>query len=335
MGQEEEYSSQDSAPSKIVSEFEPSSQEPLTQSTMESDVEKTDENIYKKKCRDINNEIMLENTKLFLGLENEKKFIIQALKNNIEGDEKDRNILITLRKIKLNESFYILSCYFSLSVSYIGRIFSETLPMLSCCLKQLIFRPHRSVILSNLPVAFRANYNETSEIIDAFEIEIQKPSDPVHQALTWSEYKKANTIKYLVAGTPDGFVTYVSNGYGGKISDVALVRESGYLDTLQQDMVIMADRGFKHIDVDLGEVGCKLLRPPSVHSGEILSKDESLYAKQIAALRIHIERVIGRIREFSFLKPHSCVDNKLLHLLDDAVIASCGLINMQKKLIKC
>lgn len=41
----------------------------------------------------------------------------------------------------------------------------------------------------------------------------------VYQALSWSEYKKTNTIKYLVSCTPSGLVNYVSPGYGGKITD--------------------------------------------------------------------------------------------------------------------
>jgi len=33
--------------------------------------------------------------------------------------------------------------------------------------------------------------------IDCLEIKIPKPSDPTKQALTGSDYKKCNTLKYL------------------------------------------------------------------------------------------------------------------------------------------
>lgn len=325
-------SSQSSVPSASVSEYLPSTQE--TQSTIETDIEEVDKNMFEKKCREVCSELMLKNPKLFLGIDPENVFIIKLLSKNIETNDNERNVFITLRKIKLNESYALLGCHFALSESYVGRLVSKTIPILGRCLRQLIFRPDKETILRNLPVAFRANYSHTSEIIDCFEIELQKPSNPVHQSLTWSEYKKCNTVKYLISGTPDGFVTYVSEGYGGKISDVTLVRECGYLETLEPNMVIMADRGFKHIENDLEEVGCKLLRPPSVPSGQVLEKEETLYAKQIAALRIHIERVIGRIREFAFLKPHSSVDSQLVVFLDEAVLIATGLINLQKKLIK-
>ncbi|GBP75134.1 hypothetical protein EVAR_42377_1 [Eumeta japonica] len=58
----------------------------------------------------------------------------------------------------------------------------------------------------------RRKYHHVSCIIDCLEIEIQKPSNAVHQALTWSDYKKANTLKYLISSTPDGLVNFISPG---------------------------------------------------------------------------------------------------------------------------
>ncbi|GBP06742.1 Zinc finger protein 184 [Eumeta japonica] len=60
-----------------------------------------------------------------------------------------------------------------------------------------------------------------------------------------------------------------------------------------------------NIDVpsEVEGVGCKLTRPPSIVSGSKLSKDEVKETKKIASLRIHIERVIRRIREFSIEAP--------------------------------
>lgn len=49
--------------------------------------------------------------------------------------------------------------------------------------------------------------------------------------------------------------------------------------------------------------------------------------------KIHIERVIRRLREFTMLKPHACVNNYLLGKLDDVITIACGLINLQSSLI--
>lgn len=41
------------------------------------------------------------------------------------------------------------------------------------------------------------SYSNVQSIIDCLEIEIEKPSNAIHQSLTWSEYKNVNTLKYL------------------------------------------------------------------------------------------------------------------------------------------
>lgn len=56
--------------------------------------------------------------------------------------------------------------------------------------------------------------------------EIQKPSNSLYQALTWCEYKKCNTIKYLVSSTPNGIINFISEGFGGKTTNAVIVETS-------------------------------------------------------------------------------------------------------------
>lgn len=185
-----------------------------------------------------------------------------------------------------------------------------------------------------MPISFRKTYSNVQFIIDAFETSIQKPSNATDQALTWSNYKQANTIKNLIAITPDGFIAFVSEGYGGRISDEMLVTVCGFLNLLKPGMSVMADRGFKKVETYLVNAGCSLVRPPSVKAGVKLGKSEVLSARKIAANRIHVERAIRRIREFKILCPHSCMDNKLVHHIDDFIVIACGLVNLKTPLIK-
>lgn len=76
------------------------------------------------------------------------------------------------------------------------------------------------------------------------------------------------------------------------------------------------------------------MRSPSVKAGTKSSKQEVLETKRIAALRIHIERVIRRVREFKLLKPHFCVNNKIIKYLDLIVLITCALVNLQSGIIK-
>lgn len=200
--------------------------------------------------------------------------------------------------------------------------------------KKFNIKPSRESVLANLPISFRNSFSKTYCIIDCLKIEIEVLSDAVHQSPTYSSYKKCNTIKYLISSTPDGVINFVSDGFGGQTSDLKTFEESGFMDVLPPEACIMADTGFKHIEEVLAKKHFQLIRSPSVSSSKKSSKDEVLRSKKIASLRIHIERVIRRLREFAFLKPHACVDHFLIPHLDYSIIICCALMNLQSPLIK-
>ncbi len=93
---------------------------------------------------------------------------------------------------------------------------------------------------------------------------------------------------------------------------------------------------FKHLSDSLEQKGCKLVRPPSASTNVPNTRAAVIASKQIAALRIQLERVIGRLREFKMLLPHACIDHHLISKFDNIVIIACGIINVlvQSKLIK-
>jgi hypothetical protein len=186
-----------------------------------------------------------------------------------------------------------------------------------------------------MPIGFRKSFKKVSGVGDCLEIAIQKPVDAFEQALTWSDYKKANTIKFYVVITPNGLFSFCSAGYGGRATDEMIVFHCGFLDLLKRGMVIMLDRGFKKVQSMVLEKGCEVVRPPSVSEGKQLSKEQVLTGRKIAGVRIHVERAIRRIREFKFLAPHACIHNSLVSCADDAIFLVCGLINMQSCLTRC
>jgi len=152
--------------------------------------------------------------------------------------------------------------------------------------------------------------------------------------LTWSEYKKCNTLKYLICISPDGLITFISRGYGGRVSDVELFEQSGIMNVLPEKCALMADRGFKQIQTILHKKQIELVRPPCVSSKQKSIREEVLLTKRIASLRIYVERVIRRIKEFSLLEPHATVDHYLMPYIDSVVKIAASLINLQEPIIK-
>ena len=64
------------------------------------------------------------------------------------------------------------------------------------------------------------------------------------RAQTFSNYKHHNTVKFLIAITPQGVVSFVSKGWGGQVSDKYLMENCGLLNYLDPGVVVLADRGF-------------------------------------------------------------------------------------------
>ena len=156
--------------------------------------------------------------------------------------------------------------------------------------------------MATLPYGFREKYPTTFAFIDGSEIFLETPNDLHLQSSTWSSYKQHNTAKFLVACTPNGAVSYISTLYVGSISDVELTRVSGFLQTLEgkEGISIMAHRGFTVKD-QLSEMGVHLNIPPFLEGRTQLPPEEVKKGRGIASLRIHVERAIGRIKQFSIL----------------------------------
>ena len=75
-----------------------------------------------------------------------------------------------------------------------------------------------------------------------------KPSSYLVKCCTWSQYKHYNTAKYLVSVTPQGNISYISKGWGGRTSDKYIIENCGYLRYLSPGDLVLADRGFNVAD---------------------------------------------------------------------------------------
>ncbi len=54
-------------------------------------------------------------------------------------------------------------------------------------------------------------------IIDCYEIFIDRPTNLLARAPTFSSYKHHNTVKNLIGLTPQGTISFVSEAWGGRV----------------------------------------------------------------------------------------------------------------------
>ncbi|KAK3871546.1 hypothetical protein Pcinc_023312 [Petrolisthes cinctipes] len=278
-------------------------------STSSSEDEETARALSLKKAR----KMIMKNTTGYLGLAKGHCYIIDLICEQLSYHNRGQTlstrdeVLLVLMVIRTGTLNYIIADMFGVSKSCVSRILAQVVPVMAGCLKELVYWPPSDVIRSRLPLAFKAYYSDVESIIDCFEIQIEKSSSAMTQSMTWSEYKKCNSVKYLISVTPAGLINFISCGRPGRCSDIELLRGSEYLACLKPGMSVLADRGFKEVEGDLVAKGCHLTRPASVAKDQKLPAKEVSRMKVIAGLRIHVERVIRRVRVFKILEMHSCV----------------------------
>lgn len=249
-----------------------------------------------------------------------------------------QQLLVTLMRLRLNLSGQDLGYRFKVHASTISRTFEFVVGLLYAKLKPLIIWPTRDVLKKTMPMVFRKHYPQCVVIIDCFEIFVDRPTDLLARAQTYSQYKHHNTVKYLIGITPQGTVSYISDGWGGRTSDKYLTEHCSLLNNLVPGDTVLADRGFDISD----SVGlyCSTLKIPAFTRGKCqLSGIEVEQTRQIANVRIHVERVIGNIRKkFSLLSATQPIDflistDESKTLLDKIVCVSCALVNMCNSVI--
>ena len=113
----------------------------------------------------------------------------------------------------------------------------------------ILWPDRRAVLQKTMPFCYRLHYGlKVASIIDCFEIFVEKPSNLLAKARTWLQYKHYNTAKYLISITPQGTINFISNGWGGRVSNKHIVENSGYLSNILPGDVVLADRGFDIAD---------------------------------------------------------------------------------------
>lgn len=243
-------------------------------------------------------------------------------------------LMLCLMRLRLGSGLIDLADRFRISKSTASTTFHEVLEVLFVRTKPLVYWPERPELIMSMPMSFRVKFGtKITTIIDCFELFIERPGNLTARATTWSHYKSHNTVKYLIGITPQGTVSFISKGWGGRTSDQHITENSGFLKYLMYGDTVMADRGF-NIAETLGAYGSRLEIPAFTKGQTQLRPEEVECTRTIANVRIHVERVIGNLRKkYQILNQTIPIDflcsrEEQIPTIDKLVCVSCALLNI-------
>ena len=238
------------------------------------------------------------NCSRFIWLFNKVKSNIKILHKKLSLED---HMLIVLIKIKLGLLNKDIAVRFDISTSRVSKIFTSLVPGIGAHMTNSIMWPDHGTIRRHLPCSFKKNFKDCVFIIDCSEIFIERPKNITARAQTWSNYKQNNTSKYLFGITPGGAVSFLSLGWGGRVLDKQITKESGFFNNVSMDDCILADRGI-NIKEELSALGVTLKIPSFTKGIKQLSGREVDMSRQLSSVQIHVERIIGRIKKFRLLQ---------------------------------
>ena len=234
----------------------------------------------------------------------------------------EQELLLTLLKLRLALLLEDLAFRFEISTCTTSSILITWIKLCSKELSVLIIWPTRGQVNKTLPNCFCKLYPKVRCIIDCFECFTETPSGLDIAATMWSEYKHHYTIKVLVAITSTGAISYVSPAYGGRATDIFIVKDSGFMDYLVPYEEVMAYRGFK-IREELMLRKVSLCIPPSKAASMQMVPADVRKTSSIANVRIYVQQAIGRLKVFHVLTHELPIS--LLPLADN-IVRVCGAL---------
>ena len=128
-------------------------------------------------------------------------------------------LFCVLIRLRLGLSVGDVCVRFKISEGTCSCLFTTWICFLAKELRLLFSFPSRKQIDDWMPRNFKKYFPNTQIIIDCYEIECQRPSSLLNSSITYSQYKSRNTRKTLIGCTLSGLVSFVSDSWGGRISD--------------------------------------------------------------------------------------------------------------------
>ncbi|XP_057310555.1 uncharacterized protein LOC130648519 [Hydractinia symbiolongicarpus] len=207
------------------------------------------------------------------------------------------SFVLTLVKLRRNSGIIHFSYIFNASEGTISNTFNTWINFMYIRVGSICIWPTREQVQKIMPESMKQHFANTRCIIDCLEIKVAVPTSLRLHKMLYSDYKSHTTVKILVGIAPGGGFTFISSAYPGSISDKNIVVKSGFLrpKLWQEGDAAMADRGFTIAEY-LKPMNVELIIPSFLQGREQFTELELVKSQQIARERIHVERMIQRLK---------------------------------------
>ena len=137
----------------------------------------------------------------------------------------------------------------------------------------------------------------------------------------------------MIAASPQYTISYISKAWGGRVSDKYITEHCGVLDKLINGDLILVDRGFT-INDSVGLCCAEVKTPPFTKGWKQLTQCEIDQSRAISHVKIHVEQVIGVLKQkykiFQAILPVNLIkcsaDNACT--IDDIIVTCSGSCNL-------
>ena len=125
---------------------------------------------------------------------------------------------MSLMKLRSNSRLQELAYHFGVSSSTVSQVHQKWFTAMDIRLQHLIYWPTFEELQRTMPECFVQSFGKkVAVIINCFEIFIDRPSNLMARAQTWSNYKHNKTVKILLGTTPQGVVCFVSEPWEAEL----------------------------------------------------------------------------------------------------------------------
>jgi hypothetical protein len=234
-------------------------------------------------------------------------------------DLRDR-LLLTLFWLRVYPTLEVLGFFFSLDKTSAEDNLKDILATLETLTSFALEHPEKSRKKLRSVQQVMDAFPDVTLVLDAKEQRIQRPknkkkptqqdaaegsqapaeTEPDIQKPYYSGKKKCHTLKTQIGVRPDGSIVAVSGSVpGGATHDITLLRQSGWLDQLDQTEAAMMDKGYDGITNDYPDK--TLYLPYKARRGHPLTEEEKDYNRFLSKYRIVVEHTNAQLNVFQVL----------------------------------